>query len=140
MALSDAVMLSTLRDGGAVLRRAGSVEADAGRNGACGPSPMPRADRLVSGVPSTPSRGGAAGLPDFPREARGRGVLSRGGVGMGGNMGCHTHSLKSPVAARHALPMPLSRLRNLTWPRIVLYGMRYTDRPSCAGVAIEGSP
>jgi hypothetical protein len=38
---------------------------------------------LVSGVPLTPSRGGAGGLPDLPREGRGLGVLSLGARGMG---------------------------------------------------------
>ena len=54
---------------------------DLGRNGACD-SAKPRAERFVSGVPLTPSRGGAGGLPDLPREARGRGVLSLGVRGM----------------------------------------------------------
>ena len=43
-----------------------------GRNGACGASPKP----LVPGVPAVVSDGGAGGLPDLPREARGRGVVS----------------------------------------------------------------
>jgi hypothetical protein len=39
---------------------------------------------LVSGVPAAVSAGGAGGLPDLPREARGRGVVSDfGGRGMG---------------------------------------------------------
>jgi hypothetical protein len=51
-------------------------------------------DRRVSGVPPEPSRGGAGGLPDLPREGRGRGVVSEtraldpslGVRGMGGYM------------------------------------------------------
>ena len=53
----------------------GSRAAGAGKNGALA-SAMPLADRLVSGVPPTPSRGGAGGLPDLPRDGRGRGVVS----------------------------------------------------------------
>jgi hypothetical protein len=41
----------------------------------------PPPDRLVSGVPAALSIGGAAGLPDLPREGRGRGVVSRSDVG-----------------------------------------------------------
>src|SRR4249920_3676660 len=89
-----------LRVGGPVLRSAGRVDGLAGRNGACGASAKPAAaDRLVSGVPPARSAGGGAGLPDLPREARGRGVVSEtrafgvsadadgpdlGGRGMGG--------------------------------------------------------
>ena len=91
MALSDAVMLSMLREGGPTWRSAGRVDGLAGRNGACGASAKPwdtawAAERRVSGVPPAPSTGGAGGLPDLPREGRGRGVLSRaalGGRGMG---------------------------------------------------------
>jgi hypothetical protein len=54
----------------------------AGRNGALA-SANPLAERLVAGVPATPSAGGAGGLPDLPREGRGRGVVSRGVRGMG---------------------------------------------------------
>lgn len=50
-------------------------------NGACGASPKPR----VPGVPAAVSDGGAGGLPDLPRDGRGRGVVSEGGLrGMGG--------------------------------------------------------
>ena len=78
-------MLSMLREGGPVLRRAGSVEGAAGRNGACGASAKPAAaERLVSGVPPARSAGGGAGLPDLPREARGRGVVSGPRAGFGG--------------------------------------------------------
>lgn len=65
---------------------AGKSERAAGRNGACGASPRPLDERRVSGVPSAPSIGGGAGLPDLPREARGRGVVSGAGFagrGMG---------------------------------------------------------
>ena len=41
-------------------------------NGACGASPKPR----VPGVPAAVSEGGAGGLPDLPRDGRGRGVVS----------------------------------------------------------------
>jgi hypothetical protein len=41
-------------------------------NGACGASPKPR----VPGVPPAVSAGGAGGLPDLPRDGRGRGVVS----------------------------------------------------------------
>ena len=71
----------------ALMERCGEVgvargEGEAGRNGACD-SAKPLEECLVSGVPPTPSRGGAGGLPDLPREARGRGVLSFGGRAMG---------------------------------------------------------
>ena len=58
----------------------------AGRNGACGASAKPcAAERRVSGVPLRASAGGGGGLPDLPREGRGRGVVSRaGGVDLGG--------------------------------------------------------
>jgi hypothetical protein len=46
-----------------------------GRNGAVA-SAKPRAERFVSGVPPACSSGGAAGLPDLPREGRGLGVMS----------------------------------------------------------------
>ncbi len=59
-----------------------TVSATWGRNGACD-SAKPWAERFVSGVPLMPSRGGAGGLPDLPREGRGRGVLSLGVRGMG---------------------------------------------------------
>src|SRR5215207_706831 len=77
-----AVMLSMLREGGAVLRRAGRVESAAGvpvANWDCGASPKPLAsasERLVSGVPAPVSAGAAGGLPDLPREGRGLGVVS----------------------------------------------------------------
>ena len=88
MALSDAVMLSMLREGGAVLRRRGGWRADAGRNGACGASAKPAAaERLVSGVPPARSAGGGAGLPDLPREGRGRGVVSGAVIWGGGAWG-----------------------------------------------------
>lgn len=45
--------------------------------GACGASPKPR----VPGVPTAVSAGGAGGLPERPREGRGRGVVS--GVDLG---------------------------------------------------------
>jgi hypothetical protein len=52
-----------------------------GRNGALDSArPRAAAERLVSGVPAALSTGGAAGLPDLPREGRGLGVVSRGGV------------------------------------------------------------
>ena len=71
-------MLSMLREGGPTWRRAGRVDGEAGRNGACGASAKPCAvERRVSGVPPAPSTGGGDGLPDLPREGRGRGVLSR---------------------------------------------------------------
>ena len=68
----------------------GTPTAGAGRNGALA-SAKPLDDRFVSGVPPAPSTGGGGGLPDLPREGRGRGVLSRGGRGMGeiyGRPGC----------------------------------------------------
>jgi len=61
-----------------------SAVAIAGRNGACGASAKPAAaERLVSGVPLRASAGGGGGLPDLPREGRGRGVVSRAGAGAG---------------------------------------------------------
>ena len=58
----------------------------AGRNGACGASAKPcAAERRVSGVPLSASAGGGGGLPDLPREGRGRGVVSR--AGRGGDLG-----------------------------------------------------
>src|SRR5262245_35791016 len=47
----------------------------------------PLAARLVVGVPLTPSTGGAGGLPDLPREGRGRGVVSFGGRGINPDIG-----------------------------------------------------
>ena len=52
-------------------------------------SAKPLAERLVSGVPPAPSAGGGGGLPDLPREGRGRGVVSvglLGGAGHGGDI------------------------------------------------------
>ena len=89
MAFSDAVMSPMLREGGPVLRSAGKVDGLAGRNGACGASAKPCAvERLVSGVPPAPSAGGAGGLPDLPREGRGRGWCPGrfGGAGHGGDI------------------------------------------------------
>ena len=64
-------------------RRAGTAPAAPRRSPAA-------AERLVSGVPPAPSAGGAGGLPDLPREGRGRGVVSgqrlwcRAGPDLGG--------------------------------------------------------
>ena len=80
------------------------LPAGEGRNGALDSArPRAAAERFVSGVPAALSTGGAAGLPDLPREGRGLGVVSRGargreagassrgpdlgGRGMGRNMG-----------------------------------------------------
>lgn len=63
-------------------RNAGRISAAAAEsNPACGASPKPPPALLerapleyaVSGVPAAVSRGGAAGFPDFPRDARGFG-------------------------------------------------------------------
>ena len=72
----------------------GGWTGEAGRNGACGASAKPAAaERLVSGVPPARSAGGGGGLPDLPREARGRGVrvgrrrrAGFGGAGHGGDI------------------------------------------------------
>lgn len=95
-----------------------------GKNGACGGSPRALAERLVSGVPLTPSKGGAGGLPDLPREGRGRGVVSFGRRGMGKIYGLHARGgnrsissdhrllqLKSAPAAARAVPQSSSAAR-----------------------------
>jgi hypothetical protein len=55
--------------------RGGDGEDGSGRKGALA-SAKPREERFVSGVPPACSMGGAGGLPDLPREGRGRGVVS----------------------------------------------------------------
>ena len=72
--------------GGWRARRAGTAPAAPRRSPAA-------AERLVSGVPPARSTGGAGGLPDLPREGRGRGWCRRarrggfGGAGHGGEYG-----------------------------------------------------
>ena len=73
---------SLTRGEGTKEREAERVEGPRGMNGACCASPNPR----VPGVPAGVSDGGAGGLPDLPRDGRGRGVVSLGFEvrGMGG--------------------------------------------------------
>ena len=126
-----------------------------GKNGACGASPRALAERLVSGVPLTPSRGGAGGLPDLPREGRGRGVVSFGRRGMGKIYGLQASSgnrsigsdhrllrLRSPPAAPRALPATLVRSTPNAQERFVLRQRPCRDTGSWGadGAGLSTSP